>query len=227
MLWVVEKMLELFESLIDFNNLNELTVHRYLCYFVLSTGVCSFIILNGFISAPYVRYSSSGFGPVMNAKLAWVLMESPNIFISAICCYLSWGSAPLQSTPNQILLFLFLLHYVNRALIYPLRMKSGNPVPFTIFLSAFVFCSINAYLQAQWLSKLETYESSWLQDIRFHVGVFIWLCGFYLNLQADDILRNLRKPGLNECITHHISTIRFTDDQNKSKCKFEHIRIYT
>lgn len=178
--------------------MEERVLHEYICYFVLSCGFVSFILLCGFISAPYGRHASKGFGMMMNAKVAWILMESPNLWISAICTYLSWNddtSSSLASIPNQILLSLFLLHYTNRALIYPLRMKSGNPVPFTIFLSAFTFCSINGYLQARFLTHLKTYDSNWLYDPRFQIGVFLWFCGFYLNLQADDILRNLRKPG--------------------------------
>lgn len=192
----------MFPLFIDLDS--EKIFHEYLCYFVLTCGFISFILLSGFISAPYGRYSSNKFGFAMNAKVAWVLMESPNIWITFLLCYFSIQQdnnnhnhtpSALSSTPNQILLSLFLIHYLNRALIYPLRMKSGNPVPFTIFLSAFTFCSINAYLQAQWLCKLHIYDSSWLQDPRFLIGVFIWACGFYFNLQADDILRNLRKPG--------------------------------
>ena len=60
---------------------------------------------------------------------------------------------------------------------------------------AWAFCTTNGYLQARFLTSLVVYESSWLCDPRFVVGLFMWAHGFYLNLEADGILRNLRRPG--------------------------------
>ena len=67
-------------------SMDELTFHFYLTCFLWVCGVSSFITLVYFMAAPYGRYSTAqGWGPLVNARLAWVLMESPNLWVSAIC----------------------------------------------------------------------------------------------------------------------------------------------
>jgi steroid 5-alpha reductase family enzyme len=60
---------------------------------------------------------------------------------------------------------------------------------------AFAFCTTNGYIQARYLCTLMVYNEEWITDPRFVIGLMIWGHGFYLNNQADTILRNLRKPG--------------------------------
>jgi len=42
---------------------------------------------------------------------------------------------------------LFIMHYLNRDIVYPLRMKSSTSIPLEIILSAFLFTTANGYLQ--------------------------------------------------------------------------------
>ena len=175
----------------------EQAFHYYLSLVVLSCGLMSFVALLTF-NAPYGRYADKahkGWGPQLNAKAAWVFMECPTLWVSAICLYLAWGTSPVDSLPNLVLLGLFCCHYVNRALIFPLRMRRGAPMPMSVMFMAWFFCLVNGYLQARYLCKLHTYPVEWLWDPRFIVGVLAMGHGFYLNLQADSILRNLRQPG--------------------------------
>ena len=180
-----------------FAAVDEAQFHFALAAFVLACGSFSFVTLLFFVNAPYGRYSSKTWGPLVPARLAWVWMESPCIWASAVCAYLAHavGSPALASTPNRILLALFCAHYVNRAFVYPLRMRSSNPMPASIMLFAWLFCATNGYLQARALTLFTVYEEAWVWDPRFLVGCAVWTLGFGLNLQADDILRNLRKPG--------------------------------
>ena len=62
-------------------------------------------------------------------------------------------------------------------------------------LMAWSFCALNGYLQARYLTHLHAYPAAWVYDLRFVVGLLIWLAGFALNLHSDGILRALRKPG--------------------------------
>ena len=57
------------------------------------------------------------------------------------------------------------------------------------------FCSVNAYLQASYFLALYVYPRDWLGSLWFIAGVLIFALGFISNIQADSILRNLRKPG--------------------------------
>ena len=113
---------------------------------MLLSGAFAFVTLVWFKDAPYGRYSTGkGWGPLINAKLAWVLMESPTIWVSLIFGAGSsgrvtfdvdtpsidlWASAAphpcMKSLPNLILLAMFNFHYINRSFIFPLRMRGGK-----------------------------------------------------------------------------------------------------
>ena len=59
---------------------DEATFHTSVCAAVLLSGAFAFVTLVWGIDAPYGRYSTAkGWGPLINAKLAWVLMESPTL----------------------------------------------------------------------------------------------------------------------------------------------------
>ena len=200
-------------------SMDELTFHFYLTCFLWVCGVSSFITLVYFMAAPYGRYSTAqGWGPLVDARLAWVLMESPNLWVSAICVAVAvrGGFGPsastptphLSSAPNLVLLGAFCFHYVNRSLVFPLRMRASAPMPLSVMGLAWLFCVCNGYLQARWLTALGPVYSPFfggggegltltLRDARFAGGLLMWLHGFLLNYQADGILRVLRsgKPG--------------------------------
>ena len=71
----------------------------------------------------------------------------------------------------------------------------GKRMPLSIPLMAIVFNSLNAYINARWISHLGTYEVDWLTDPRFLIGAAVFLTGMGINLHADTVLINLRKPG--------------------------------
>ena len=99
---------------------------------------------------------------------------------------------------NILFITLFTVHYINRTMIFPLRMRGGKPSKFMTFIMALVFCSANGYLQMRSLTlapiTIPADDDSMLQ-LRILVGAAVWATGMYINTDADDILRNLRKPG--------------------------------
>ncbi|NWI56046.1 S5A1 dehydrogenase, partial [Calyptomena viridis] len=107
----------------------------------------------------------------------------------------------------RVLLGCFLLHYMHRALIFPLLIRQGKPTPFFTFVLALLFCVFNGYLQGRSLSNYAIYPPGWLKDPCFITGKsnhclnyfssgFVgWLIGMAINIHSDHILRNLRKPG--------------------------------
>lgn len=50
-------------------------------------------------------------------------------------------------------------------------------------------------LQSQGLCQFHAYPPEYIFSLRFVFGVTLFVLGFGINLQADSILRNLRKPG--------------------------------
>eukprot|EP00638_Chattonella_subsalsa_P003976 CAMPEP_0117756066 /NCGR_PEP_ID=MMETSP0947-20121206/13832_1 /TAXON_ID=44440 /ORGANISM="Chattonella subsalsa, Strain CCMP2191" /LENGTH=242 /DNA_ID=CAMNT_0005575533 /DNA_START=71 /DNA_END=796 /DNA_ORIENTATION=+ len=136
----------------------------------------------------------SAWGPLWNAKLCWVVMEIPNLVMACICWWL--GEDDMKSgAANSILFGLFAFHYVNRSLVFPLRMRGGKPMPVGIMAMAFLFCCANGYLQCRYLCSFNLYPDSTLKSPHFIIGIGVFFTGFITNYHADHILRNLRKPG--------------------------------
>ena len=61
------------------------------------------------------------------------------------------------------------------------------------FLLAFLFCTVNGYMQARGALLLSSYNENDLP--RVVIGTFLFFLGFLINQHSDHILRNLRKPG--------------------------------
>merc|ERR1712226_1521858 len=86
----------------------------------------------------------------------------------------------------------FVIHYINRTIIYPMRLKGSKPIPLPVAIVAMAFCSVNGYVQCRSLTRFLVISGS---SPLTWIGVSIWCLGFYINTDADYILRNLRKPG--------------------------------
>merc|ERR1711879_27685 len=134
------------------------------------------------------------FGPLVPARPAWIVMESPAFLLALTMWYLRDPTADANLT-NWILIGMFLLHYLHRAFIFPFRMKSGNPMPFNIMMMAWVFCLLNGYLQGRAISHFSVYPEGDYLSLRFIAGVLLFAFGLFTNIQSDSILFNLRKPG--------------------------------
>uniref|UniRef100_A0A8D0DPU8 3-oxo-5-alpha-steroid 4-dehydrogenase n=1 Tax=Salvator merianae TaxID=96440 RepID=A0A8D0DPU8_SALMN len=157
-------------------------------------SILASVLASLYLGLPYGRYSTSSFGPPVPARFAWTVQEAPAFFIPLMLIVCSNG-ARLGFWPNLILLAFFLIHYANRAFIYPCLIRGGKPTPAIPFFMAFVYCTYNGYLQGRSLSNYAEYPSDWLTDPRFILGSIGWLSGLLINLHSDYILRNLRKPG--------------------------------
>ncbi|UQA60789.1 DUF1295 domain-containing protein [Polyangium aurulentum] len=173
--------------------MDELSVYRILIWAFLGLALVTLPALF-FVTAPYGRHESKWQGPTVNSTVGWVVMESP----SAIVFFLCWLLSERRTDPASLaFLFLWELHYVHRAFIFPFRRRGGDkPMPIMVAASAFTFTSINAYLNGRWLFTFAPpYGAGWLLDWRFLLGTALFLGGFAINQHADHVLFNLRKPG--------------------------------
>ncbi len=168
-------------------------MYRDVVYGFLAVAALVFPFLF-FVTAPYGRHTRKGWGPQINSTLGWVLMEIPAVIVVGLFFLFGDRSGGIAVF---VLYGMWNLHYVNRSLIFPFRRKGGQkPMPLMIALSAVLFNLINGYLQGGWLFGLgPDYDASWLSDPRFIGGALLFLAGFAINQQSDQILFNLRKPG--------------------------------
>ena len=159
----------------------------------LGVGALTFPALF-FISAPYGRHARRGWGPAVPARLGWVLMELPAPALMALFFFTGGRTGDLAALAFIVI---WQVHYIQRTFVYPALMKSNaTPMPVSIVVFGIFFNLGNAYFNGVWVFHLApAYGAAWLADPRFLVGVAVFAAGFFINLQSDAILRNLRRPG--------------------------------
>lgn len=144
-------------------------------------------------TAPYGRHTTTTWGPLIDNKLGWFLMEF--FVLVVLYCFLFTGSIKLNVVPG-VMVGLFTFHYLNRSILFPLRIKTkGKKMPLIIMLSAMGFNMMNGFLLGYYFGNFANYTTEWLTDPRFIIGCIIFLIGMFINWQSDGILINLRKPG--------------------------------
>jgi 3-oxo-5-alpha-steroid 4-dehydrogenase 1 len=149
-----------------------------------------------YVTAPFGRHTSDKWGISINNKLGWFVMELPSLAI--MCYFLIRGTYSTQSYV-WILFALWILHYFNRTLIYPLRIKpTSKKMPLFIVVNAVFFNCVNAGINGYFLAELasaEEYNMAWLMSLPVAIGFTLFLIGFTINQKADTLLIGLRKKG--------------------------------
>ena len=108
-------------------------------------AIITFIYLF-FQSAPYGRHVKEGWGFSISARLGWIVMESPCVFL--MIAYALIVKDQLEAI-HIIFLTLWLTHYIHRSFIYPFAIDLTNPkMPISIAASAFFFNIVNVNIQA-------------------------------------------------------------------------------
>jgi 3-oxo-5-alpha-steroid 4-dehydrogenase 1 len=146
-----------------------------------------------FVTAPYGRYTRSGWGPTIPSRVGWIVMESPAVL--AFLAFYLLGSHRAAPAP-LVLLALWQTHYIHRAFVFPFAMRAkGKRMPVAIAAMAIAFNVLNAWVNARWISELGDYPASWLVDPRFVLGAVTFFVGMGINVRADRRLMALRAPG--------------------------------
>ncbi|KAJ0390845.1 hypothetical protein P43SY_011481 [Pythium insidiosum] len=168
--------------------------HAWLTRSVFVLGIITFLATT-WINAPYGRYLRSGWGPTVNARVGWVVMECPSAIWFAVV-YL-WGKNTTAATP-MLAAALWLLHYTYRAFVYPflIRTHKQRGMPLTVMLAGDFYNLINAYVNARYLSEYGDYadDTPWTRP-SFYVGIALFATGMFINVHSDQILIHLRQPG--------------------------------
>lgn len=175
--------------------MSELEIFNFIMLFFGIVGACVFVLLF-FVSAPYGQHIRKGWGPNINNKLGWFVMELPTVIVFIILYLIGDRKTSMTSI---IFFIIWMLHYGQRTFIFPFLIRAKEPMPVTIITFGFIFNGLNTYLQARWIYTLSApYPDDWIFSPFFIIGVGIFLLGIVINLQSDHIIRNLRKPGETE-----------------------------
>ena len=160
-----------------------------------------------FFKAGYGYLSEGKWGPKINNKAAWMIMELPAL-VFMVFYTIRYNPINVDGDNSPAVLYLmaglYIIHYFQRSIVFPLMMKGRSKMPVAIMLMGLTFNTINAYLIGEWLFRFAPngmYGISWLWNPKFIIGTLIFIAGMCINLHSDHVIRNLRKPG---DTSHHI-----------------------
>lgn len=161
------------------------------------TAVALFIfLLLLFVTAPYGRHSKRNWGKTIPDRIGWFVMEVPALIVFLF--FIISGRAE-KNLAVWIIAALYLVHYLNRAVIYPWRIRvRGKEMPLVVALMAVLFNFVNAGFLGYYTGTLQAhYNGDWLTDPRFIAGLVIFIFGMMINITSDERLIGLRKTRSN------------------------------
>jgi 3-oxo-5-alpha-steroid 4-dehydrogenase 1 len=170
--------------------MSETVFYHWLAIAWMGLAVVTFFALF-FITAPYGRFTRGGWGPRIDSRWGWILMESPSLIAMVVL----FAIGDRKTSPVAILfLVLWAVHYFHRSFVYPFRLRSGRAsMAVSVVAMAVAFNVGNGYLNGRWLFRLgPELQVSWLYDPRFIVGFVLFWLGFALNQHSDKVLLGLR-----------------------------------
>lgn len=148
-----------------------------------------------YVSAGYGMMYTRRWGPTVGNRAGWVLMEAP-AFAAMLALWLCSGRRA-EAAP-AVMALLFLVHYFQRSFIFPLLIKGKGRMPLAIIAMGVAFNVINTYMIGGWIfyvAPAGTYPASWLLSPQFIAGAAVFAAGMAINIQSDNIVRHLRRPG--------------------------------
>ncbi|MDW3648309.1 MAG: DUF1295 domain-containing protein [Bacteroidia bacterium] len=142
--------------------------------------------------APYGRHNHLKSKMTIANHWGWFWMELPALVLFPL---ITWIGPSTKSSFLYLLLGLWVLHYFNRSILFPFRLISqGKQMPLLILISALLFNATNGFFNGYYLGFLG--ESQSLDfSLNQILGLLLFFGGFFINLQADQILIKLRKKG--------------------------------
>lgn len=173
-----------------------------LLYIMFLVGLVVFVSLY-FVDAGYGKMRSEKWGPSMNNKAGWLLMECPVFFVVLYEYLMSLTKydGVTANAPYWVFFLIFEFHYFQRSFIFPLLLKGKSKMPFVIMFLSVIWNVINGYIQGHWLFHLapqyfpEMYTPEWLTTPQFIIGTCIFIIGWIINVHSDHVIRHLRQPG--------------------------------
>ena len=148
-----------------------------------------------FFKAGYGYLSGSNWGPKINNRTAWIIMECPAFLFMLIYTVrhaVSGTDTGNSDTVLYIIAGLFLVHYFQRSFVFPLLIRGKGQMPVAIMLMGMVFNTANSYFIGAWLYRFApagTYTMEWIASPQFIIGTLVFITGMLINLDSDYVIR--------------------------------------
>jgi 3-oxo-5-alpha-steroid 4-dehydrogenase 1 len=165
------------------------------------------VIAAVFVKTPYGRFADDKWGASIDPRLGWFLMELP----APLVFVWFYVGGPNAGEPFALfVLFVWLVHYLNRGFIMPalMRVPVGQKSSFglMVVVIGWIVTTLHGYLNGSWASTFAPNVGwEWFGDPRFISGIAVYYVGLGINLHSDHIVRNLRTK---EEIRHGIKEYR-------------------
>ncbi len=145
-----------------------------------------------FVAAPYGRFSRAGWGPRIDNRIGWLLMEAPASLVVAWVMLFEMTT----TVTSMVFLLLWQLHYFHRAFVYPFTLTSNRLMPISVVLMAVAFNCVNGFLISyHFVLNADQYTTDWFYTPLFIGGCCLYFAGFWITKRSDALLRALRGPG--------------------------------
>jgi len=183
-----------------------------ICWIWIGVAVVTFIALLK-IQQPYGRHTTKKWGPMINNRLGWLIMELPALLVFV---FFAMKTTNWRSVLVITAVALWVLHYLNRAIVFPFRLKTqGKKMPVVIMSSAIFFNLVNGFINGYWIAWFApeiTVDFSTI--LRITAGAIVFLFGFVINQYHDNLLINLRKGSESGYKIPHGGLFRFVSCPN-------------
>lgn len=166
---------------------------NFLAYSWIGIALLIFVVLVFTkIRAPYGRHTTNQWGIMIDNRWGWFWMELPALVVFPLFTFIGPSE---KSSLAWLLVALWSLHYINRTLIFPMRIKTkGKKMPLTIVFSAVFFNGMNGFLNGYYLGFLDGgNEALSFANTHVWVGLSLFGVGMVINQIADTKLIQLRK----------------------------------
>ena len=147
------------------------------------------------IRAPYGRHATDKWGKMIPNKWGWFIMEFPALVLTPI---IALTGPSKMDWFSWLLIGLWTLHYFNRTVIFPFRIRTkGKMMPLTIVFSAIFFNGVNGFVNGYFLGYIYVPDSTitYLEP-NIVIGIVVFFLGMYINHTADGKLIALRKENI-------------------------------
>ncbi len=144
------------------------------------------------VRAPYGRHTRSGWGKTIDNHLGWLWMEIPALLVFP--ALVIFGPSE-KNWVSWLLVFLWMVHYIHRTLIFPFRLRTRRKkIPLIIVWMGIVFNVVNGFFNGYYLGFINQPQADALQW-HFLCGLLLFAAGMVINIITDNKLIQLRRNG--------------------------------
>ena len=160
-------------------------------YLWIGVAIVTFLALVLFkVKAPYGRHSNEQWGPMISNKWGWFFMELPALILMPLIALI--GNSE-KNELSYLIIGLWVLHYANRTLIFPFKLKTKDKkMPLLIVGSAVLFNSVNGLLNGYFIGFMNP-ELFDLASPHVIIGAVVFFVGMGINKWSDRKLISLRE----------------------------------